>query len=129
MRLEDLILVSVDDHVVEPPDVFEHHLPKKYADIAPRIVHNEDGTDVWKFLDINIPNVGLNAVAGRPPDEYGMDPTSFDEIPNAYGSRRRCSVARNAVTSPNSASPTTAVRVNPAARTCRSKVSAWRHFS
>ena len=30
-----MILVSVDDHVVEPPDVFEHHLPAKYKDIAP----------------------------------------------------------------------------------------------
>ena len=37
MRLEDMILISVDDHVVEPPDVFEHTLPAKYKDIAPRI--------------------------------------------------------------------------------------------
>ena len=35
MRLEDLILVSVDDHVVEPPDVFEHHLPAKYKRSRP----------------------------------------------------------------------------------------------
>src|SRR5262249_5431782 len=70
MRKEDLILVSVDDHVVEPPDVFEHHLPAKYKDIAPRIEHRADGTDAWKFLDFHIPNVGLNAVAGRPPEEY-----------------------------------------------------------
>jgi predicted TIM-barrel fold metal-dependent hydrolase len=80
MRPEDLILVSVDDHVVEPPDVFEHHLPAKYKDIAPRVEHREDGTDAWKFLDFHIPNVGLNAVTGRPPEEYGMDPTSFDEL-------------------------------------------------
>jgi predicted TIM-barrel fold metal-dependent hydrolase len=80
MNLEDLILVSVDDHVVEPPDVFEHHLPAKYKDIAPRVEHREDGTDAWKFLDFHIPNVGLNAVTGRPPEEYGMDPTSFDEL-------------------------------------------------
>ena len=80
MRLEDLILVSVDDHVVEPPDVFEHHLPAKYKDIAPRVEHRDDGTDAWKFLDFHIPNVGLNAVTGRPPEEYGMDPTSFDEL-------------------------------------------------
>src|SRR6478736_5980028 len=79
MRKEDLILVSVDDHVVEPPDVFEHHLPAKYKDMAPRIEHRADGTDAWKFLDFHIPNVGLNAVAGRPPEEFGMDPTSFDE--------------------------------------------------
>ena len=26
MRTEDLILVSIDDHVVEPPDMFEQHL-------------------------------------------------------------------------------------------------------
>ena len=80
MRPEDLILVSVDDHVVEPPDVFEKHLPAKYRDIAPRVEHRADGTDVWKFLDIHIPNVGLNAVTGRPPEEFGMDPTSFDEL-------------------------------------------------
>ncbi|HTD49447.1 MAG TPA: amidohydrolase, partial [Acidimicrobiia bacterium] len=80
MRAEDLILVSVDDHVVEPPDVFEHHLPAKYRDIAPRVEHRDDGTDAWKFLDFHIPNVGLNAVTGRPPEEYGMDPTSFDEL-------------------------------------------------
>src|SRR5436305_10483017 len=27
MHLEDLILVSVDDHVVEPPNLFDNHLP------------------------------------------------------------------------------------------------------
>jgi hypothetical protein len=58
MRLEDLILVSVDDHIVEPPDVFEHHLPAKYQDIAPRIEHMPDGTDVWRFLDFNIRTSG-----------------------------------------------------------------------
>ena len=89
MRMDDMILVSVDDHVVEPPDLFEHHLPAKYKDIAPRIEHTPDGTDVWKFLDFDIPNVGLNAVAGRPPEEYGMDPTSFDELrPGTYDVQR-----------------------------------------
>ena len=90
MQLDDLILVSVDDHVVEPPDVFEHHLPEKYRDIAPRVEHREDGTDAWKFLDFHIPNVGLNAVAGRPPEEFGMDPTSFDELrPGTYDVKQR----------------------------------------
>ena len=32
MQLEDLILVSVDDHVVEPPDMFDNHLPAKWKD-------------------------------------------------------------------------------------------------
>ena len=37
MHLEDLILVSVDDHVVEPPDMFEGRLPARFADQAPRV--------------------------------------------------------------------------------------------
>ena len=39
MRAEDLILVSVDDHVVEPPDLFEGHLPEKWMEYAPKSVH------------------------------------------------------------------------------------------
>jgi predicted TIM-barrel fold metal-dependent hydrolase len=90
MRMDDMILVSVDDHVVEPPDLFERHVPAKYKDIAPRIEHMPDGTDRWRFLDFDIPNVGLNAVTGRPPEEYGMDPTSFDELrPGTYDVRER----------------------------------------
>jgi predicted TIM-barrel fold metal-dependent hydrolase len=90
MRLEDMILISVDDHIVEPPDVFEKHLPAKYRDIAPRIERKPDGTDKWHFLDFDIPNVGLNAVAGRPPEEYGMDPTSFEELrPGTYDVKNR----------------------------------------
>jgi predicted TIM-barrel fold metal-dependent hydrolase len=80
MKTEDMIIVSVDDHVVEPPDLFDRHLPAKYKDIAPHIVRKENGADVWQFLDIEVPNVGLNAVAGRPPEEYGIDPTSFEEL-------------------------------------------------
>ena len=80
MQLDDLIIVSVDDHVVEPPDLFERHLPAKYTDIAPQLIHKDDGTDVWQFQGFEVPNIGLNAVAGRPKEEYGIDPTSFEEI-------------------------------------------------
>ena len=72
MRKEDMILISVDDHIVEPPDMFADHLPKKYVDDAPRLVHNPDGSDMWRFRDTVIPNVALNAVAGRPKEEYGQ---------------------------------------------------------
>ncbi len=80
MQLDDMILVSVDDHVVEPPGMWEGHLPAKYADEAPRVVTKDDGTDVWSFRGQELPNIGLNAVAGRPPAEYGIDPTSFDDM-------------------------------------------------
>jgi predicted TIM-barrel fold metal-dependent hydrolase len=80
MRVEDLVLVSVDDHVVEPPDLFEGRLTAKYAEQAPKLVRKDSGIDVWQFMDQELPNIGLNAVAGRPPEEYAMDPTSFDEM-------------------------------------------------
>ena len=80
MNKEDMILISVDDHTVEPPDMFKGHLPKKYIDDAPRLVHNADGSDMWKFRDTVIPNVALNAVAGRPKEEYGLEPQGLDEI-------------------------------------------------
>lgn len=77
---DDLILVSVDDHLVEPPGLFDQHLPDRWADRAPKVVHTERGDDVWVFEDQVIPNIGLNAVAGRPKEEYGIEPTAFDEI-------------------------------------------------
>ena len=80
MRLDDMILVSVDDHAVEPPHMFDGRLPAEYVDVAPRVVRKDDGSDVWLYEGREIPNIGLNAVAGRPPEEYGMEPTSFDEI-------------------------------------------------
>jgi predicted TIM-barrel fold metal-dependent hydrolase len=80
MQIDDLILVSVDDHLVEPPDLFDHHLPAKYRDQAPEVVRNDRGDDMWVFNGAKIPNVGLNAVAGRPKEEYGIEPTSFEEM-------------------------------------------------
>ena len=80
MNKEDMILISVDDHIVEPPDMFKNHLAKKYLDEAPRLVHNPDGSDTWQFRDVVIPNVALNAVAGRPKEEYGLEPQGLDEI-------------------------------------------------
>ena len=80
MQLEDLILVSVDDHVVEPPTVFEGRLPAKYVDLAPKLITRQDGTSAWVYEGTEISNIALNAVAGRPPEEYGMEPTSFDQI-------------------------------------------------
>jgi predicted TIM-barrel fold metal-dependent hydrolase len=80
MRVEDLVLVSVDDHVVEPPDLFEGRLASKFVEAAPKLIRKESGIDVWSFRGDELPNIGLNAVAGRPPEEYAMDPTSFDDM-------------------------------------------------
>ena len=90
MNRDDMILISVDDHIIEPPDMFVNHLAKKYHDDAPQLVHHDDGTDVWTFRDRVIPNAALNAVAGRPKEEYGMEPQGLDEIrPGCYDVNER----------------------------------------
>jgi predicted TIM-barrel fold metal-dependent hydrolase len=80
MRADELIMVSVDDHLVEPPNMFEGRLPARMQDQAPHVERLSDGSDVWMFNGVTIPNIGLNAVAGRPKDEYGIEPTAFDEM-------------------------------------------------
>ena len=50
MRIEDMILVSVDDHVVEPPSMtefFRERVPAKYRDRVPYVLRRPDGTDAW----------------------------------------------------------------------------------
>ena len=66
MDADDLVMVSVDDHLVEPPNLFEGRLPAKFQDEAPSVTRLPDGSDVWVFNGQTIPNIGLNAVAGRP---------------------------------------------------------------
>jgi len=79
MDIDDLILISVDDHVVEPPTMFDAHWPKSLAGKAPKVIKTEQG-DIWEFEGIRAPNVGLNAVAGCPPDEYNVDPTEYTQM-------------------------------------------------
>ena len=80
MQVDDLILVSVDDHVVEPPDLFEGRLSAAAAERAPRLDRLSSGREVWMFEGAPLPNVGLNAVVGRVPEEYGLDPLAFDQM-------------------------------------------------
>ena len=80
MNIDELILVSVDDHLVEPATLFDAHIPEQYRDLAPRIVHTDVGDDVWMFDGQEVPYLGLNAVAGRPRDEYGIEPMSYEEM-------------------------------------------------
>ena len=42
MKLDDMILVSVDDHVVEPADMWAGHLSEPWVSQAPRLVHKPD---------------------------------------------------------------------------------------
>ena len=83
MRMEDLTLVSVDDHIVEPPSMTEFirdHVPARFKDRAPRVVRRDDGTDAWLIEGQEIRTFGLNAVAGRPKEDWGADPDTFEQV-------------------------------------------------
>ncbi len=85
MKVDDMIILSIDDHVIEPPDLFEHHLPERYRDRAPKLVRDENGFDQWMFEGKPVATVGLNATVGWPKDEWGLDPSSLAEMrPGAY---------------------------------------------
>jgi predicted TIM-barrel fold metal-dependent hydrolase len=73
-------VISADDHIVEPPDTFAGRVPAALADRAPRVIEKPDGSEVWIYDGEEIPNVGFNAVVGRPVREYSFEPTRFDEM-------------------------------------------------
>ena len=81
MDMDRLVIASVDDHVVEPPDMFARHLPRDVE--QPHIVEDERGNQIWRWADLASTNIGLNAVVGRPKNEWGMEPARFDQMRRA----------------------------------------------
>lgn len=59
-------IVSADNHILEPRDLFETRLPKEFRDRAPRVVRGKDGGDGWSW-DGGEPRrtFGIEATAGR----------------------------------------------------------------
>src|SRR5215211_3479134 len=87
-------LCSVDDHLIEHPRVWTDRLPKKYQDRAPRIVEfpvdGKPPMQMWVYEGRTYPNIGLNAVAGKKPEEYGIEPVRYDDmIPGCYDPKAR----------------------------------------
>ncbi len=72
-------VVSVDDHLVEPPHMFEGRLPTKLQPLAPRVIESPDGSQAWVWEKSVYPQVALCAVVGRPKERWGWEATRFDE--------------------------------------------------
>jgi len=90
MRVEDLILVSIDDHVIEPRDMFDNHVPARYRDEAPKSIMDESGFENWWFQGHASTSSSLNAVVGWPNEEWGMNPSTFSEMrPGCYDIHQR----------------------------------------
>lgn len=100
-------LISTDDHLIEHPMLWSDRLPKKFLEAGPRIiekemprtVHAADGAnskvgtklaEVWIYEGRVYPYIGLNAVAGKKPEEYGAEPTRYEDmIPGCYDPHAR----------------------------------------
>ncbi|MYH72670.1 MAG: amidohydrolase [Acidimicrobiia bacterium] len=90
MNPDDLILISVDDHIAEPASMFEAHVPKKYKEHAPKVVTDENGREQWYYGKLPGRNLGLNAVAGKPREHYNIDASRYDEMrPGCYDVHER----------------------------------------
>jgi predicted TIM-barrel fold metal-dependent hydrolase len=78
--MDDLVIISVDDHISEPPGMFDKHLSGDALSSAPTFKTGADGTNFWEYQGQRMPSIGLNAVVGRVHEEYGMEPTSLDQL-------------------------------------------------
>jgi predicted TIM-barrel fold metal-dependent hydrolase len=100
-------IISVDDHVVEPPDLWTSRLPKKFVDRGPRVVRDTakvkmvggvftfergepDGApcDFWLYDDLVYPFPKLSAAVGFP--NLDNEPVTFDDIrPGCWKQKER----------------------------------------
>ena len=102
MAIEIPKIISVDDHVIEPPNVWQDRLPEKFKAVGPRLERrkvknmkfvggvfsyeeagdNEDGTwcDWWLIEDLQYPLTRLSAAAGYPRDEITVSPITMDDM-------------------------------------------------
>jgi len=102
-------IVSLDDHIVEPPDIWTSRLPAKYRDIGPHVVMAPPGSPVldggtyreapgtdgepvawWFYEDQQYSVKRLIAAAGYPADEIGFDGITFEQMrPGCWQPRAR----------------------------------------
>ena len=80
MKLEDMVIVSVDDHISEPPHLFSNHLSGPAMASAPQFKEKSNGSNYWDYQGIKMASVALNGVVGKPKEEYGMEPTRLDQL-------------------------------------------------
>jgi predicted TIM-barrel fold metal-dependent hydrolase len=73
-------IISVDDHIIEPADMFTGRVPARLEDQAPAIVELPNGDQVWAYEGALFYDLGLGACAGRPQREWFPDPIRFDEM-------------------------------------------------
>jgi predicted TIM-barrel fold metal-dependent hydrolase len=77
-------LISVDDHVLEPPHVWVDRVPTKDRDRAPHMVVEGD-MEYWLYDGKRFPSSGLSAVAGKSKEEFSPEAVTYAEMrPGCY---------------------------------------------
>ncbi|MFI6509722.1 amidohydrolase family protein [Streptosporangium sp. NPDC050855] len=79
-RRRDYVIISADDHLIEPPDMFDDRLPEKYAEFAPKVVETDSGHQVWRYGGATYPCAGLDVGAGLPREQWTLDPVRFEHM-------------------------------------------------
>ena len=79
-RKRDHLIISVDDHLIEPPDAFDSRVAEKWRDHAPKLVVQDDGSEAWLYEGKLHMNIGMNAVAGRPIEDCTYEPQRFSHM-------------------------------------------------
>lgn len=73
-------VIDADAHVNEPPDLWEKHVPAKWRDRAPKLLHTDKG-DVWSFDNGKRTwSLGLTAVAGLAVTGYQAEGLRYSDI-------------------------------------------------
>jgi predicted TIM-barrel fold metal-dependent hydrolase len=71
-------LVSADSHVNPPPTMWADYLPASLRDQAPRVESTDEG-DFEVFEGKRKPVLGINAMAGRRPEQYSLTVRRLEE--------------------------------------------------
>jgi len=85
----DYRIIDADQHVVEPPDLWQRWLPEEFQARAPKLVKDEDGGDAWQLGEHTEP-LGLVTCVGTHPRDLRWYGTRYDTMdPGCYEPKRR----------------------------------------
>ncbi len=76
-------IISVDDHVIEPPSVWVDRVPRADRERVPHVVE-EEGASIWVYEDVRIPIPGLFVQAGRPEADIKPELMTYERMRPAY---------------------------------------------
>src|ERR1700728_3479987 len=83
MLTDDVKLLSVDDHMIEPPEAWVSRLPKRYQYDCPQVVPGDSGCGTWMYEGFSYPINSLGAVAGLTSEQITTDAANFSDMSQA----------------------------------------------